>query len=89
MDGTGRLGERFGKGKLLCGAFGRRQVAGGFWKAVERNLAEGGRCFGACFRSRVVVKLGHVQVAGMKKDVSHKSIDQRTQVSYTSCRQCC
>ena len=55
------------------------RVAGGFWKAVGRNLAKGGRCFGACFRSRVVVKLGHVQVAGMlirEKDVSHKGIAQ-------------
>jgi len=51
------------------------RVAGGFWKDVGRNLAKGGRCF--C--SRVVVKPGHVQVAGMlirKKDVSHKSIAQ-------------
>jgi len=55
------------------------QVAPGFRKAVGRNLAKGGRCFGACFRSRDVVKLGHVQVAGMlirNKDIGHKSIAQ-------------
>jgi len=39
MNGTGRLGEHFDKGKFLCGAFecGMLEVSGRMWGAIWRR----------------------------------------------------